>query len=217
MALILLLPLEEPPLNFEVIVRGVVSRRRIGRIGDRRASRGTSLMVEPVIVVPYDPRWPSLFALERSRVEAALGPWVEAVEHIGSTAVPGLDAKPVIDLMVGVRDIQGARRCIRPLEEIGYSYWAENPNPDRMLFVRFADAGCTSRTHNLHGVEVGGDLWNDRIVFRDHLRSHPEAAGEYARFKQVLAERFRDDREAYTRAKTDFISAMLERARASRA
>ncbi|CAA9449915.1 MAG: Uncharacterised protein family UPF0157 (COG2320) [uncultured Rubrobacteraceae bacterium] len=171
-------------------------------------------MVEPVFVVLYDSRWPSLFALERSRVEAAVGSWVEVVEHVGSTAVPGLDAKPVIDLMAGVRDVQGARRCIRPLEEIGYSYWAENPNPDRMLFVRFADAGRTSRTHNLHVVEAGGDLWNDRVVFRDHLRSYPEVADEYARFKHVLAERFRDDREAYTRAKTDFISAMLVWARA---
>ena len=174
-------------------------------------------MVEPVFVVPYASRWPSFFALERSRVEAAVGPWVEAMEHVGSTAVPGLDAKPVIDLIVGVRDIQGAGRCIRPLEEIGYSYWAENPNPERMLFVRFADADRTSRTHNLHVLEVGGELWNNTLVFRDHLRSHPEVAGEYARLKHVLAERFREDREAYTRAKTDFISAMLERARASRA
>ena len=174
-------------------------------------------MVEPVYVVPYEPRWPSLFALERSRVEAVVGSYVEAIEHVGSTAVPGLDAKPVIDLMVGVRDIQSAGSCIRPLEEIGYSYWAENPNPERMLFVRFADADRTSRTHNLHLVEARGDLWSDRIVFRDHLRSHPEAAREYARLKHALAERFRDDREAYTRAKADFISAMLERARASRA
>ena len=74
---------------------------------------------------------------------------------MGSTAVPGLDAKPVIDLMAGVRDVRNAGRCIRPLEEIGYSYWAENPNPDRMLFVRFADAGRILRTHNLHVVEVG--------------------------------------------------------------
>ena len=115
-------------------------------------------MAEPVFVVPYDPRWPSLFALESSLVEAAVGPWVEGVEHVGSTAVPGLDAKPVIDLMAGVRDVRSAVRCIRPLEEIGYSYWAENPNPDRMLFVRFADAAHTSRTHNLHVVEVGGNL-----------------------------------------------------------
>jgi GrpB-like predicted nucleotidyltransferase (UPF0157 family) len=86
-----------------------------------------------------------------------------------------------------------------------------------MLFVRFADTGRTSRTHNLHVMEVDGDLWRNRIIVRDYLRSHSELAGEYARFKHVLAERFRDDREAYTRAKTDFISAILERARASRA
>lgn len=142
---------------------------------------------------------------------------MEAVEHIGSTAVAGLDAKPIIDLLVGVRGIRDAVRCIRPLEEIGYSYWSENPNPDRILFVRFADADRTSRTHNLHVVEVGGDLWNGRIVFRDHLRSHPELAGEYARLKHDLAERFRDDREAYTRAKADFVLAVLERVRGARA
>lgn len=174
-------------------------------------------MVEPVFVVPYDPRWPSLFTLERSRVEAAVGSHVEAIERVGSTAVSGLYAKPVIDVMVGVRDLQSAGSCIRPLEEIGYSYWAENPNPERMLFVRFADADRTSRTHNLHLVEAGGDLWSDRIVFRDHLRSHPEAAREYTCLKYALAERFRDDREAYTRAKADFISVMLGRVRASRA
>ncbi len=86
-----------------------------------------------------------------------------------------------------------------------------------MLFARFADANRTARTHNLHIVETGGDLWSDRIVFRDHLRSHPEAFREYVCLKHALAERFRDDREAYTRAKADFISAMLERARALRA
>jgi len=140
---------------------------------------------------------------------------VEAVEHVGSTAVPGLDAKPVIDLLVGVQDVGSAGCCIRPLAEIGYSYWTENPNPDRMLFVKFT-ADRTSRTHNLHVVEVGGDLWDDRLLFRDHLRAHPEAADEYARLQHDLAERFRDDREAYTEAKTDFVLATLEHARASR-
>ena len=79
-------------------------------------------MVEPVYVVSYDPRWPSLFVLERSRVGAAVGPYAEAIEHVGSTAVPALNAKPIIDLMVGVRDVQSAGSCIRPLEEIKYSY-----------------------------------------------------------------------------------------------
>ena len=118
--------------------------------------------------------------------------------------------------MAGVRDVRSADRCIRPLEEIGYSYWAEDPNPGRILFVKFVDDGCNLRSHNLHVVEARGDLWNDRLVFRDHLGSHPEAAVEYARLKHVLAERFRDDREAYTEAKADFVLATLERARASR-
>lgn len=174
-------------------------------------------MSEPVYVVPYDPGWPSLFTLERSRVEAVLGSLAQAIEHVGSTAVPGLDAKPVIDLMVGVRDGRNADRCIRPLEGIGYSYWAENPNPDRALFVKFVDAVRTSRTRNLHVVEMGGDLWNDRLVFRDYLRAHPKTAREYARLKHDLASRFRDDREAYTGAKTGFVSTVLERAKASRA
>ena len=174
-------------------------------------------MWEPVYVVPYDPGWPSLFALERLRVEDVLGSRVQAIEHVGSTAVPGLDAKPVIDLMVGVRDIRRADHCIRPLEGLGYSYWAENPNPERMLFVKFANVDRTSRTHNLHVVEMGGELWNDRLVFRDYLRAHPETTREYSRLKHDLADRFRDDREAYIGAKTGFVSAVVERARASRA
>jgi GrpB-like predicted nucleotidyltransferase (UPF0157 family) len=128
-----------------------------------------------------------------------------------------LDAKPVIDLMVEVRDKRTADHCIRPLEGIGYSYWAENLNPERMLFVKFVGTDRTSRTHNLHVVEMGGDLWNDRLVFRDYLRAHPETAREYARLKHDLADRFRDDCEAYTGAKTDFVSTVVERAKASRA
>jgi GrpB-like predicted nucleotidyltransferase (UPF0157 family) len=86
-----------------------------------------------------------------------------------------------------------------------------------MLFVRFADADRATRIHNLHVVEAGGDLWNDRLVFQDYLRLHPEVAGEYVGLKHASAERFRDDREAYTRAKANFISAVSKRARALRA
>ena len=111
-------------------------------------------MSEPVNAVPYDPGWPSLFALVCSRAEAFLGSRVQAVEHVGSTAVPGLDAKPVIDLIVEVREVQSADHYIYPLEGMGYSYWAENPNPDRILFVKFVDADRPSRTHNLHVVEM---------------------------------------------------------------
>lgn len=168
-------------------------------------------------MVAYDPEWPSVFSLERSRIEAVVWAWVEVVEHIGSTAVPGLDAKPVVDLMAGVGDIRDADRCIRPLEGIGYSYWVEDPNPHHRLFVRFADAERASRTHNLHVVETGGEYWEERLLYRDYLRSHPQTAQEYTRLKHELAERFRVDREAYTRAKTSFVSAVLEQAKVLRA
>jgi GrpB-like predicted nucleotidyltransferase (UPF0157 family) len=175
-------------------------------------------MMERVHVVPYDPGWPFLLALERSRVEAAIGPWMEAVEHVGSTAVLGLDAKPVIDLMVGLCNIRDAEHCIRPLERIGYSCSADDPELDRhRLFVRFANLERTSRTHNLHIVEAGSEYWEDHLLFRDYLLSFPETANEYARLKNQLAERFRDDRERYTEAKTGFVSAVVERAKASQA
>jgi GrpB-like predicted nucleotidyltransferase (UPF0157 family) len=129
-------------------------------------------MAEPVYVVSYDPLWPYLCSLERSRVEAVVGAWVETIEHVGSTAVPGLDAKPVIDLMVGVRNMRDADHCIRLLEEVGYSYWAEDPTLDHhRLFVRFAKPEGTYRTHNLHVVEVGGEYWENHLLFRDYLRS----------------------------------------------
>ena len=116
-----------------------------------------------------------------------------------------------------VRNIWDAKHCGRPLERIEYSFWAEDPNlGHHRLFVKFVDARMTSRTHNLHIVETGSAYREDRLVFRDYLRDHPETAGEYTRLKYDLAERFRDDREAYTRAKTEFVSAVVGRAKALR-
>src|SRR5215207_9593686 len=104
-------------------IRGVdepFSRVGVGVQGCARVP--VQMAVEPVYVVPYDARWSTLFEQERARIEAAIEPWVVAVEHVGSTAVPGLDAKPVIDVMAGLRSPLDAARCIQPLEKIGYSY-----------------------------------------------------------------------------------------------
>lgn len=163
------------------------------------------MSAEPVYVVSYDQRWPELFEAERRRVVAVLEPWVTGVEHAGSTAVPGLDAKPVIDLLVGLRTMRDADRCVRPLVMLGYFYWKEGPEPYHRLFVRFVDYGRTARTHNLHLVETGGEYWIERLLFRDYLRDHPETARDYARLKHELAARYRHDREAYTAAKADFV------------
>lgn len=170
------------------------------------------MAVEPVLVVPYDSSWPALFVKERARIEEAVGRCVEDVEHVGSTAIPGLDAKPVIDVMAGLRSMQDAERCIEPLVNLGYSYWTEGAEPHHLLFVKFLNLERTARTHNLHLVEVGSRYWEERLLFRDYLRYRPEIALEYARLKHKLAGLYRDDREAYTAAKTNFVSKIVNRA-----
>jgi len=162
--------------------------------------------------VTYNPTWPTLFTEERNRILEAVGQWVEEVEHVGSTAIPGLDAKPVIDLMVGLEDIAYAHSSVEPLTNLGYSYWAEGAQPHHHLFVRFVDPVMSARTHNLHLVEAGGQYWEERLLFRDYLRNHPETAKEYVQLKYRLASKHCVDREAYTAAKADFVSEVERRA-----
>ena len=144
---------------------------------------------DPVILVPYEEAWPSLFEEERVRIEGAIGPWVEEIEHIGSTAVPGLAAKPVIDIMVGVRSLEDSSALVGRLEAIGYEYVPEfeQQMPFRRYFRKLAGG---RRTHQIHLVERSNAEWWDRhVFFRDHLRANPEIAGEYARLKYDLSGR----------------------------
>ena len=174
-------------------------------------------MPDSVYLATYDPLWPRRFEEERGRIESAIGPWVAEIEHVGSTAVPGLDAKPVIDIMVGLASMADADHCVEPLIGLGYSYWREGVEPHHRLFVMFVDARRTARTHNLHLVEAWGWYWKERLLFRDYLRNHPATACEYAQLKHRLAKQHRDDREAYTAAKAKFVSAVVDRAKESRA
>ena len=168
---------------------------------------------DPVIVVPYDEAWPSLFEKERTRIEGAIGLWVEEIEHVGSTAGPGLAAKPVIDIMVGVRNLDESPILVERLVGIGYEYVPEfeRVSPLRRYFRKMREG---RRTHQMHLVETSNAEWWDRhLLFRDYLRAHPEAAEEYARLKQDLSRRFGEDRVAYTGAKTEFIWEIVRRAR----
>ncbi len=165
------------------------------------------MSADTVVLVPYDEAWPSLFVEERARIERALGSWAEGIEHVGSTAVPGLAAKPILDIMVGVGSLRDAEQYIRPLEQLCYECRGEAGVPGR-LFFRKGDP----RSHHLHVTEIGSEFWERHLVFRDYLRAHPGTAREYARIKQHLADRFRTDRAAYTEAKTAFISEVVRRA-----
>ena len=126
-------------------------------------------------LVDYDPRWPAMFREEREGLLASVGDWVCEVEHIGSTSVPGLAAKPVIDMLVGVRALADAdAHCIRPICELGYEYVPEFEAvlPFRRYFRRLADE--KTHSHHIHLVEQGSDFWQRHLLFRDYLRAHPE-------------------------------------------
>ncbi len=166
---------------------------------------------EPVVVVPYDPAWPTRFAAERARVAEALGDLALDIQHIGSTAVPGLAAKPIIDLLVLVRDLEDAPACIAPLSELGYIFVDHVANLERRFFRK-----GMPRTHHLHIVAVGSSEAHRHPAFRDALRADPELRAAYARLKRDLAAQNEGDRLAYTRGKTAFVRAALARYRAGR-
>jgi GrpB-like predicted nucleotidyltransferase (UPF0157 family) len=168
-------------------------------------------------ILDYDPAWTAMFERERARVQGALGPIVVTVEHVGSTAVPGLAAKPIIDLLVGVRSLPEARGCcVEPLEALRYRYMAEYESwlPQEMLFRKGIPGPWT---HHLHLMEPSCPRWEEFTLIRDYLRRHQEMASAYADLKRALALVFEDDIAGYRNAKAPFIEAVMVRARAERA
>jgi GrpB-like predicted nucleotidyltransferase (UPF0157 family) len=165
-----------------------------------------SLADEPVRIVDYDPRWPDMYERERDLLEATIGTWASGgIHHVGSTAVPGLAAKPIIDILVGVDDLEASRSCFAPLAGLDYlhapylseqMHWFCKPHPSR-------------RTHHLHLVPRESSRFAAELGFRDRLRADPETAAAYADLKRELARRFPGDREAYTEAKAEFVERAL--------
>ncbi len=166
----------------------------------------------PVVIVPSDPQWQRLFQAESELIRRQIGSYLETLEHIGSTAVPGLGAKPIIDIMPGLRQLSDAQECIEPLAAIGYTYVPEYEDelPERRYFRKGPLEG---RTHHMHMVENATAFWQRHLLFRDYLQTHPETVEEYEALKHRLAREHNADREAYTNGKTPFIEAVVERAR----
>jgi GrpB-like predicted nucleotidyltransferase (UPF0157 family) len=161
---------------------------------------------DDVELVDYDPRWPDLFMEEEARLRSVLDPAsILGLEHFGSTAIPGICAKPIIDILIAVRSLDDARRIYPALlEPLEYVYWAENPRNDRMFFVKGMPPFGARRTHHVHVTEPDGEMWL-RLAFRDYLRAHPEEAETYQSLKRQLAAEHVTDREAYTAAKADYV------------
>ncbi len=176
------------------------------------------VLEEPVHVVPYDPRWPLRFAEEKAHLRACLpAELIGRIEHFGSTAIPGLAAKPIVDMLVEVSSLEQARLRIPPVLQVqSYDYFwrptiGDDTPPFYAWFIKRDAQGA--RTHHIHMVEASfAEHW-DRLLFRDFLIAHPERAREYSALKLRLAAQHRQDRVAYTRAKADFIVRVTEEAR----
>ncbi|MBI4198224.1 MAG: GrpB family protein [Chloroflexi bacterium] len=162
-------------------------------------------------VADYDPRWPAMFQAERTLVASATGISVADIEHVGSTSVPGLSAKPILDLMAAVASLGGAERYRRSLEAIGYEWRGEMGVPGR-VFLRKGEP----RTHHLYLAARGNEFWERTLLFRDYLRRHGDTMREYEALKRDLMERSGGDVNAYGRGKGPFIEAVILRARAER-
>jgi GrpB-like predicted nucleotidyltransferase (UPF0157 family) len=157
---------------------------------------------EPIRLADYDQHWPLRFESEKHLIEETLGTWiVGGVEHVGSTSIPGLIAKPTIDIMIGVEDLEAAQACIPLMERMGYVY-----SPYRADIMHwFCKPSFEKREYHAYLMEYGSHEWKLRVAFRDHLRTHPAVADAYVALKKDLAARFHDDREAYTDGKAAFI------------
>jgi len=162
-----------------------------------------------VAVEDYTPGWREEFERERASLVSALGSLALAVEHVGSTAVPGLCAKPVIDIAVGVEGLDAGHGAIAALTALGYEFKGEAGVPGRYFFAK---GGREDRTHYVHVEPLGGELWRNHILFREYLRCHPDETTRYARLKRELANQFGDDRASYAAGKNDYIERVLRAA-----
>jgi len=160
-----------------------------------------------VTLQEYSAQWPIKFEHEKNRLVSVLGNYVQGgIEHVGSTAIPGMVAKPVIDIMVGVKSLKESKSAIELLKQLGYHYW---PYKEEVMHW-FCKPSDEFRTHHLHLIPFESELWFERLSFRDKLIQNKALADQYASLKRMLAEQHKNDRETYTLKKGPFIRRVLE-------
>ncbi|MBA2653936.1 MAG: GNAT family N-acetyltransferase [Gammaproteobacteria bacterium] len=170
------------------------------------------LRKDHVEIVAYDSKWPMEADLEISQLREVL-PLAKVIDiqHIGSTAIPGMAAKPILDIQIAVASLEEMKIIAIPaLQKLGYEYWYENPDPERLFFVKGMPPFGEKRTHHVHIVEPTSKHWRGKINFRDYLIACPEIAKEYQALKTQLAKQYTCDREEYTNAKGEFVNRILK-------
>ena len=168
-------------------------------------------MPEPVVICDYDPAWPQRYEALRRPVADALGDLSAEMAHVGSTAVPGLAAKPTVDIVIRLRAANDLPSAIERLARLGYVHEGDFGIVGREAFA--TPPGYAPHDHHLYVCAPDWPGYDDQVVFRDYLRAHPDTAAAYAQLKRRLAIEHRDDRRAYTDGKAAFVSSVLERAR----
>ncbi len=163
---------------------------------------------QTIEVVPYDPNWPKQFEEEASQIMLIFSENFFAIHHIGSTSIPGLAAKPTIDIVLEVKDIELVDKCNPQMKKLGYEAWGEYKIPGRRFFVKGED----KRTHHVHTFQIGSPEITRHLYFRDYLKSHPDEAKEYANLKIKLTQQFTNDRRGYVQNKQDYVKALEKRA-----
>lgn len=158
----------------------------------------------------YTNKWHKLYQIEEQTLKNLIKEYLTDIQHIGSTSVEGLKAKPIIDIIIGIKNFNDLEIIIEKLQHGGYIYRPNASTKERILFVK---GNKEERTHHIHIVQWMDEEWNNNILFRDYLRKYSEVAKEYSDLKDKLAERFKEDRSSYTSGKNQFIQEIIDRAK----
>ncbi|PYZ95695.1 hypothetical protein CR205_18440 [Alteribacter lacisalsi] len=162
-----------------------------------------------VRVLPYDPTWKEAFEKEEKRLNRIFGKTARGIHHIGSTSVEGLNAKPIIDILIEVANMENADRCTEEMGMAGYTAKGENGIPGRRYFYK---GEGNERSHHVHVFEEGSDQVITHLAFRDYLRKHPEEKRRYAALKEQLAVAYPKDIDSYIQGKTNFVEELTQKA-----
>lgn len=169
------------------------------------------LKKDNVELVAYDSNWETQANTEMNKLRLLFPSQIIDIQHVGSTAIPGIVSKPIVDIQIAVKSLDEMKIIAIPaLQKLGYEYWYENPDPERMFFVKGMPPFGEKRTHHVHIVEPTSRHWKEKMAFRDYLKSHPNIAREYEKIKMQCATQYKYDREKYTDAKTKFIKEILQ-------
>ena len=165
-------------------------------------------MSERIEILEYDLKWPEVFGREADALKESVGELILQIEHVGSTSVPGLAAKPIVDIMVAVAELDSIGPAIPNFEKLGYEHCGEMGVPGRIFFKKYIDG---KRAFHIHTVEPDTNAWFQLVPFRDYLIAHPDEAREYEKLKRKLAVRFEHNRDAYSKQKHSFIDGILQK------